>query len=517
MVNHMSDRNSAHDEESRLLEAGLRAAFEPDSSAACWAGGGVLAALEESSGVSARILLCDEPDEPTQVITPRPAETATAARLTGRYQIAGEIARGGVGIVLRGRDIDLGREVALKVLRDDHAANPIMVRRLVEEAQIGGQLQHPGVLPIYDLGLDAGRRPYFSMKLFRGRTLAAELQDRAGPSQDRQRFLTTFERVCQTMAYAHTRGVVHRDLKPSNIMVGSFGEVQVVDWGLAKVLAQGGVEDERREEGCAPEGLVIATVRTASPGSQSEVGSVLGTPSYMPPEQARGEVDNLDERSDVFALGAILCEILTGRPPYSGKTRALVLRQAAEGRLDDACARLERCDAEEVLIQLAKRCLAPARHDRPRDAGHVAREITAYHTAVQERARAAELAAAEARARAASERRQKYLILALAFAILVAAVSCAWSFWNAEHEATKRFEEEKRHLREMIGISEVLEAKGRYMLKQVAEASPAEAKKWVDAAELTQKALNVLASSATDDGIRNRDKDLLAALREQEA
>ncbi|MCI0548534.1 MAG: serine/threonine protein kinase, partial [Candidatus Rokubacteria bacterium] len=309
----MIDRNSRHDSaEEEPLDAGLRAAFGPVSTAALGGSGGVLAALRESSGLTSSVLLRDEPDEgPTGVVDPWSAEaTAVAAGSghgTGRYEVAGELARGGIGVVLKGRDRDLGREVALKVLRAEHAANPLMVRRLVEEAQIGGQLQHPGVLPVHELGLDADRRPFFAMKLVRGRTLAALLEERGEPTRDRRRFLSIFELVAQTIAYAHARGVIHRDLKPSNVMVGAYGEVQVVDWGLAKVLARGGVADDH-----IPEARAIATVRSAGRSdSRSEAGSVLGTPAYMAPEQARGEVEAQDERCDVFALGALLCEILT--------------------------------------------------------------------------------------------------------------------------------------------------------------------------------------------------------------
>ena len=148
-----------------------------------------------------------------------------------------------MGAVLKGRDPDLGRDVAIKVLREDLRDNGDLVRRFVEEAQIGGQLQHPGVVPIYELGTFADQRPYFSMKLVKGQTLADLLAARSGPADDLPRFLSIFAAIAQTMAYAHTRGVIHRDLKPSNVMVGSFGEVQVMDWGLAKVLPRGGVAD----------------------------------------------------------------------------------------------------------------------------------------------------------------------------------------------------------------------------------------------------------------------------------
>ncbi len=175
----------------------------------------------------------------------------------GGLQLLGEIARGGIGTVLKGRDPDLSRDLAVKVLLDRHRDDPDLLRRFVEEAQIAGQLQHPGIVPVYRLGMLADRRPYFTMKLVKGRTLAALLADREPrprprrrgrgrrrgdrrpPYDDLPRFIAIFEQVCRTVAYAHTRGVIHRDLKPSNIMVGGFGEVQVMDWGLAKVLARG--------------------------------------------------------------------------------------------------------------------------------------------------------------------------------------------------------------------------------------------------------------------------------------
>src|SRR6478736_10105848 len=179
--------------------------------------------------------------EPSPIVRPLPHTDATL-----RYRIDGEIARGGMGAVLMGRDPDLGRDVAIKVLRDDLGGRPEMVRRFVEEAQIGGQLQHPGIVPIYELGTFADRRPFFSMKLVRGQTLAELLADRPSPEAELPRFLSIFEAIAQTMAYAHTRGVIHRDLKPSNVMVGSFGEVQLMDWGLARVLPRGGVIDDER-------------------------------------------------------------------------------------------------------------------------------------------------------------------------------------------------------------------------------------------------------------------------------
>ena len=265
-------------------------------------------ALAASLGSLPRVLLRDVDADPGPVVRPTLPDPGHSSRLL----LFGEIARGGMGAVFKGRDPDLGREIAVKVLLDTHRDNPELARRFVEEAQIGGQLQHPGIVPIYEMGAFDDHRPYFAMKLVKGRTLAAQLAER--PEHDRTRFLATFEAVCQTMAYAHARGVIHRDLKPSNIMVGSFGEAQVMDWGLAKVLPQGGTADDETAGRTSEPETNIATARSLADSDLSRAGSALGTPSYMAPEQARGESDRLDERCDVFALGSILSEVLTGHP-----------------------------------------------------------------------------------------------------------------------------------------------------------------------------------------------------------
>ncbi|MEM9138138.1 MAG: serine/threonine-protein kinase, partial [Cyanobacteria bacterium P01_F01_bin.42] len=191
------------------------------------------------------LFLKDDPDQNEALI--RPSSIEIPKRKAGdRYQLQGEIARGGMGAVLKGVDTDLGRSLAVKVLLDRHRDKPEVIQRFVEEAQIGGQLQHPGIAPVYELGQFDDSRPYFTMKLVNGDTLAALLADRISLESERAKFLGIFEQVCQTMAYAHTRGVVHRDLKPANIMVGAFGEVQVMDWGVAKVLSSGGIADEKK-------------------------------------------------------------------------------------------------------------------------------------------------------------------------------------------------------------------------------------------------------------------------------
>ncbi len=325
-----------------------------------------------------------------------PGDPGLGPQGRGHYQMHGEIARGGMRVIVKAHDADLGRDVALKVLREDLAKRPEVVRRFMEEAQIAGQLQHPGIVPVYELGLMADQRPYFAMKLVKGRTLAALLSEHEAST--RRKLLDVFEAVCQTMAYAHSKGVIHRDLKPANILIGAFGEVQVVDWGLAKVLHRGGPDDEKQARpSLASSTTAIEMTRNApgSTGPPSLAGSVMGTPAYMPPEQARGDVDKLDERSDVFSLGAILCEILTGAPPYSGGPET-VLDDALNARLEGAHRRLQQCSADRELVELTTQCLTPAQWSRPRSAELLAERIHAYLVSVEERAHAAQIHAAEA-------------------------------------------------------------------------------------------------------------------------
>src|SRR4051812_48898955 len=279
-----------------------------DSLDACLAAAFGLGSQGPRSGLDASqrpVLLKEAEGDSGHVVKPK-TDAMPAKEATGdRYQLLGEIARGGMGAVLRGRDVDLGRDLAVKVLLEKHADNPAVVHRFLEEAQIGGQLQHPGGVPVYAAGR-FGDRPFFTMKLVQGHTLAALLGERTDPSQDRPRLLGIALKVSEALAYAHAKGVIHRDLKPANVMVGAFGEVQVMDWGLAKVLAEGGVADE---EGASrqhkpEEGTLIRTARSTGSsghGTETEAGSLLGTPAYMPPEQANGDV-NLDRRADVFGL-----------------------------------------------------------------------------------------------------------------------------------------------------------------------------------------------------------------------
>jgi serine/threonine-protein kinase len=366
--------------------------------------------------------------------SPPGSDTGAPSTVPG-YEIVGELGRGGMGVVLHGRDPDLGRDLAVKVLRLDHLSDPDLLRRFLEEAQIAGQLQHPGIAPIYARGQFPDGRPFFTMKLVQGQTLAELLASRTDPAQDLPRFLGIFEAVCQTLGYAHSRGVIHRDLKPANIMAGSFGEVQVMDWGLAKVLPAQRQAGQQLDT-LAGAASTVRTVRSETAGLSSQAGAVLGTPAYMAPEQALGQVDRLDERCDVFGLGAILCEILTGQPPYTGAGWE-VRQQATTGDLAGAWARLDACGADPELVQLAKTCLAPRPEDRPRNAGEVAKAVAGYLAGGQQRLRSAELERAAAQARAeeatakvAAERRARRRLLGLAVAVLLLVVGSGFGAWR---------------------------------------------------------------------------------------
>jgi tetratricopeptide (TPR) repeat protein len=383
------------------------------------------------------------PTVPPTVAPSVPAGTAAASspglRRLGRYEIGEEIARGGMGAVLLAHDPILNRDLAIKVLKPhlDHRGD--LVSRFVAEAQITAQLPHPGIVPVHELGHDDSGRPYLVMKLVRGQTLAELLAHGPATPQDLPHLLGIFEQVCQAVAFAHSHRVIHRDLKPANVMVGRFGEVQVMDWGLAKPLAS----RERQPPEADPEetaaGEVVANiVRTLrsegsagvaesskAPGA-TEAGTVLGTPAYMPPEQAAGQIDKLDERCDVFGLGAILCEILTGQPPYVAAQSWRVVYMAALAEQEETCRRLQDCGADAELVALVQECLSADIQKRPRDAGVVAQRVAAYQRGVQERLRQAEQQRITAEAQAREERKRRRLTLVLAAVVLLAGSSGAW-------------------------------------------------------------------------------------------
>ncbi len=263
----------------------------------------------------------------------------------GRIQVRGEVGRGSMGQVLLGFDTKLRREMALKVTHLPRGEIPRqLLARFVEEAQVNAQLEHPNIVPVHDLGLDPQGRAYFSMKLVRGRSLEDILTARLNGDEATlaefglRRLLDVFLQVCLAMEYAHARGVIHRDLKPANVMIGDFGEVAVMDWGVAKLKEiAAGVSIEAEALAAEHEfidGLdgapvsapgPVTSVRAEMKAWQTHDGAVLGTPHYMSPEQAKGLV--VDERSDLYSLGAMLYEILCGRVPFDHEDPAIVVRR----------------------------------------------------------------------------------------------------------------------------------------------------------------------------------------------
>ncbi len=455
---------------------------------------GVLDSITHLLGETPHVFLRDTDASPA---TPTSSAFPEIGLDAGRYQLYGEIARGGMGAVLKGRDPDLGRDLAIKVVLEKHKNNAEVLRRFVEEAQIGGQLQHPGIVPIYDMGRFADERPFFAMKLVRGRTLAALLAERPSPAEDLPRFLTIFEAICQTVGYAHARAVIHRDLKPPNVMVGSFGEVQVMDWGLAKVL-----DLPPAPEDCSrfrtPAMSEVRTARSGSDVDGSQAGSVLGTPAYMSPEQANGQVDSVDERTDVFGLGSILCEILCGDPAYVGRNGDEVFRKAMRGDTADAFRKLDACGADGELIALAREAMNPEPLDRPRDAKVMAGRVAAHLAGVQDRLRRAEIAEVEARgqavrerearilteAKVAQEKKARRLTVALAATVLISAAIGGGSWWWVDRQA-----------RDRGTLAAVATADARLLLDRARRAPPWDPAPWREAREAARRGSDLLAGA----------------------
>jgi len=346
--------------------------------------------------------LAEHPETVSHDIPPQVAKRATTdskTAIAGRYRIGAELARGGMGVVYLAEDILFEREIALKVLAPKLIGTPAATRFLAE-ARITGQLQHPGIPPVHEVGTLSDGRPFLAMKLIKGQTLAELLKARTNLVDDREKFEQVFEQICQTVAFAHARGVIHRDLKPQNIMVGAFGEVQVMDWGLAKDLHSTSASAlDLQPISWDPQ---VQKAQLAADATQD--GAVLGTPAYMPPEQARGEIDKLDARSDVFSLGAVLYTILTGRPPYTGSSSGVVWRKAAAADLDEAYSYLRESRAPHKLVLLCRRCLNPQPSVRPAHAGELAASVTLIRTFVEEFTRKSELDNAVAEAKAAERK-----------------------------------------------------------------------------------------------------------------
>jgi serine/threonine-protein kinase len=288
-----------------------------------------------------------------------------------RYLLTRLHAQGGIGQVWLAHDTDLGRDVALKELRPERQESPAVRARFLEEGCVTGQLEHPGIVPVYELARDPeGGQPFYTMRFIRGRTLyeaarnyhQMQVAGKAGPLELRE-LLTAFVAVCNAVAFAHARGVIHRDLKPHNVILGDFGEVMVIDWGLAKRIdrTEAGADEAANDE---------------MPPGRTVHGQVLGTPAYMAPEQAEGRVDEIDLLSDVYGLGAVLYELLTGQPPFQDDDTPAVLRRVIH---EAPVPPRKLVPATPAPLQaVCLKALAKRREDRYASASDLARDVARF-------------------------------------------------------------------------------------------------------------------------------------------
>jgi serine/threonine protein kinase len=298
---------------------------------------------------------------------------------TKRYSVGGVVARGGMGAILDAQQLAIGRTVAMKVMLE--AGEEADVVRFIDEAKITGQLDHPNIVPIYEIGVDAQGQVFYTMKMVRGITLKKVLELLAeGVEATVKKFplcmlLTVFQKACDAIAFAHAKGVIHRDLKPENIMLGDFGSVLVMDWGLAKIVSG----SASRVTGSRSEHALDAErgTRNSKPetGFQTMAGTIMGTPQYMAPEQARGEVETMDQRADLYALGGILFHILHLRPAVSGDDAWDIVARVARGALDWTPPKKPVPDS---LVAVCRKALALSPAQRYASVEELQCDITAY-------------------------------------------------------------------------------------------------------------------------------------------
>lgn len=341
-----------------------------------------------------------------------------------RYETGNMIAQGGMGAIYSSREFTVDRTVAMKVmLRSDSSED---VLRFISEAKVTGQLEHPNIVPVHELGVDDQERIFYTMKYVRGITLREVLDQLFDQKTDALlkyplgQLLTIFQKVCDAVAFAHSKGVIHRDLKPENFMLGDYGEVLVMEWGLAKVL------DPMRNAAASFEGhsIIRTGLRQELHAAEAQSGNVMGTPQYMAPEQAYGQHDALDIRTDIYALGAILHHLLTLRPPIDDGDPKEILHKAARGEFQPARtatlgkARLPHLPGgkvPEALSAVAQKAMAQQADDRYQRVPDLQDDIKAYQAGF---ATTAENAGFGKQA-LLLVKRQRYLAIGLAVSLLL--------------------------------------------------------------------------------------------------
>ncbi|MCB9893624.1 MAG: protein kinase [Planctomycetes bacterium] len=470
-------------------------------------------------------LLSLAPTRATTIIERPKLKTSTDER----YKILREHARGGMGRILVAEDKVVGREVALKELlpfKGASGTSPITgplqatpasatataaAARFLREATVTGQLEHPNIVPVYEIGQREDGSLYYTMKFVKGRTLASRLRairndvdlTPAQKQAERMKLLDGFVDICNAIAFAHSRGVIHRDIKPANIMLGDFGEAMVLDWGLARVIGGENVAVSKESN------------HEVSPELTLE-GEVMGTPAYMPPEQAAGKLDHVDERSDVYSLGAVLFEIVSGEAPYVGKTAKQVLSSVLSEdprRVDDING-----ETPPELAALVMRCLERRPEDRFQSARELADEVQAFRDGRM--VSTYRYSAVELLKRFVAKNRGAVAVSALALILMIAGGVYAYTKVKGERDAALAAETDARNQR-TIAENQAIEAEHQ---KQIAEdqASEAErqkgiAKEQAEEAERQKTTAEQKAKEAEFERKRADDKAAEAAQKAEEA
>jgi tetratricopeptide (TPR) repeat protein/tRNA A-37 threonylcarbamoyl transferase component Bud32 len=438
--------------------------------------------------------------------------TVDAHPVAGRYRVLRPHARGGLGEVFVALDTELNREVALKEIRAQHAQDPGSRSRFLLEAEVTGGLEHPSIVPVYGLGQYADGRPCYAMRLIRGETLKNAIRrfhDADVPGRDPGKrslalrgLLNRFVAVCNAVAYAHSRGVIHRDIKPANVMLGKYGELLVVDWGLAKAVGR----SEATASGDEP------TLRPSSADNlATQMGAAIGTPAFMAPEQALGRLDLLGPPSDIYSLGATLYDLLTGRAPFEGSDKGEVLQQVTRGAWRPPL-QVKR-GTPPALNAVCSTAMSLKQEDRYATALDLAADLEHWLADEPVAAYQEPLVARLGR----WGRRHKALVSGAAAALL-AAVLLGGGGWVWFQQDKAAWLAEAARIEQERGLQVSAELARVATLRDQAREAPPERQRSLlaEALAAAERADGLLAQGGADDEVRQRVRALLTELREGE-